>query len=218
MAVINIIIKKYPLFLMQMATIWSQRMSIAVSVFGTVLALIVMSFSGWLDNTYDILHTCWVLLIIWLFVAQSLLIRGEKNRGDLFYSLGRITEYCRAEWLALFVSLMPMALICSGIVSLCHNSLTTWLYQFLMMAMVIIVSSHAMSCNLLPKLIQLPYSKRIALMIVISGPWIIPAWLLGMTGGEAILNGGSFLYPLLGILGLLVFQMILGLLLDDPHA
>ena len=133
MAVNHILIKKFPLFLMQMATIWSQRLSIAVSIFVTVLIIIIMSFSGWLNNTFDILHTCWVLLIIWLFVAQILLIRGEKNRGDLFYSLGRIQEYCRAEWLALFASLMPMVLICSGIVSLSHGVLTTWIYQFLIM-------------------------------------------------------------------------------------
>ena len=176
---------RFSLIKLQLATLYSQRFTFAVAAFCDFILILAMAFAGWLDSAQNALYAVWIQIGLCICTTACLLTSGEKRRSELFLAQNRLSSYLHAEWTVFTAACSLFAFLWMIYIFISFLTLSETIYIFCMMFLVILISGHAILCNLQPLILHLPDSKRIALQLLTSGPWIIPAWLLGIIASSS---------------------------------
>ena len=201
---------------LQFATLYSQRFTFAIAAFCDFILILAMDFAGWFNTAQNTVYSVWIQLGLCICTTACLLTSGEKRRSELFLAQKRLSAYLRSEWIVFTLICSIFALL--WIVYLWLSFLTIYesLYIFGTMLLVTLISGHAILCNLQPLILHLPDSKRIALQLLTSVPWIIPAWLLGLTSSTSYIQGTFYYQTCLGLIALFLLQIAFGFMIGRP--
>ena len=218
----------YTMIKLHFAILWHGRMLIAASLFCMLLLCVAMSFAGWLDSPMGIQHAGWICLLIFIFaVTQTALYRAGR-RSVIFIAQKQFDAYIRGELCAVVVLLSGFAALWNLIAAVVTGLWMACLMNFVVMGLFCAIASHAAIANLEPHTVALIPSQRHLLLLVMSGPWILPAWILGLLAGNGFMAQQPDLMPVLLLLVLGLVQYVIGALFrrnladfkahpDEPH-
>ena len=191
------------------AILWSGRVRIAAALFCMLLLGVAMSFAGWLDSPAEIQNAGWICLLVFVFAMAQIEIAGAGRRAGIFIAQKQFEQYLYGEFCAVLVLSCGFAALWSLGAALVTGLWLQNLWLFLTKSLFCAIAVHAMIVNLEPYTVALRPSQRHLLSLVIAGPWVLPAWLVGLVAGDDIVSQQPCLIPVLAlvVLGLVQFAM-----------
>ena len=191
------------------AILWSGRMLVAAALFCMLLLCVAMSFAGWLDSPPEIQNAGWICLLIFVFAVSQIEIASAGKRAIIFIAQRQFAQYLRGEFCAVMVLLAGFAALWNLGAACVTGLWLPGLWLFGTMVLFCAIAVHAMTANLEPYTVALRPAQRHLLSLVIAGPWVLPAWIVGLVAGGNIVAQQSCLMPFLAlaVLGLVQFAM-----------
>lgn len=194
-----------------------RRSMLCVGGFLLAMLALALSFAGWFDDIPNTIYSGWCLLLIWNYIGIYLLAANDQGRCDTFRAIGKLKPWCLSEMFvhigfsAIFIAFMTILL------SL--QNLTIWAVITHVIAMFTFsaVSAQAVFVNLQPKLSSLPEAKRMALYAVISAPWNLTAWILGLFASKSSIFGTNAWWFTAAAALLGIFQFLMGMILSNEN-
>ena len=200
------------------AILYHGRMLIVAALFCILLLCVAMSFAGWFESPMDIQHAGWICLLIFIFSVTQIAHFSAGRRSAVFIAHKQFDAYLRGELCAVVVLLSGFAAIWNLVAALATGLWTACLLNFAVMVLFCVIASHAAIANLEPHTVALKPSQRHLLMLVMSGPWILPAWILGLMAGNDFISQQFDLIPVLSLVVLGLVQYALGALFRNHSA
>ena len=194
----------FSLLACQLAMIHARRTLLGVMAFVLVLLGIAIHYAGWFDSAVYLMGAGWVLMLVICYGLLYLFIADDSGRDAYFKALGLYRKWCWSQAAAHFLLLLPLIIIWGFILFLACGPYGVVVagIQLLFEA----VFAQATMVALQPRFVGVMKSKKLALMGVISGPWILTAWLLGLFASKAMLYGDSVSAFVVGLAILGVIQ------------
>lgn len=206
------------MLVLHLTSLWSGKQFLAVSAFVFVMLCVAMSYAGWFDSIANSVHAGWILILLWNYMGMGAVAYKDNGKSEFFLAIGRIQKWCFAAIIAHFLlSLCFIAVWCVGL-----GILYEWcvLLSTTGIGMVLFSLVFALSAlgNLWIKLIGQKPAIKLAIMTVVSAPWALAAWILGLFASQQALRGESAqMYLLmLGLFG--IIQSILFVLSRNEAA
>lgn len=202
------------LIVLQFALLWASRAIWGVVAFVLLLLLTALGIAGWLQTAEQILIVGWLSLLLHATAMFGVMALQNYSKYDYFLALKQAEAFQRAQCLVHVCSQVPLILVWG----LTFGTMTqAWICSgciCLVMFLFCTVSAQAVFGNLLPRLRSCTVSRNLALLLVVAGPWILTAWILGMTSANLMMiQTASFFdigLPVGGLLGLGIFQWWIG--------
>ena len=182
-----------------------------------LLLCIAMSFAGWLDSPLEIQNAGWICLLIFVFAISQIEIAGAGRRAKIFIAQRQFAQYLRGEFCAVMALSVGFAALWNLLTACVTGLWVTNLLVFLTMALFCAIAVHAMTANLEPYTVALKPSQRHLLSLVIAGPWVLPAWIVGLVAGEDIVMQQPCLMSILAMIVLGLVQFALGALFGNQN-
>ncbi|MBQ9396184.1 MAG: hypothetical protein IJU23_11825 [Proteobacteria bacterium] len=164
---------------------------ICVGGFLLVMLGLALSFAGWLDDVSNTIYSGWCLLLIWNYIGIYLLAANDRGRCDTFYAIGKIRPWCLSEMIVHIGFSFVFIALWSLLLATWDLSIGALLVHDTAMLVFSIVSAQAVFVSLQPRIFSLPESRRMALYAVISAPWNLTAWILGLFASKSLISGSS---------------------------
>lgn len=162
---------------MHLATLWARRGSLFIAGFVFGLLLIALAFGGWLDDQGSALTASWLSLALYAYGAFALVAGENKRRLAFFVARAESGAFLQAQGLAVLLSFLPFFLI--------------WGLVFVQFSDPMGFPWAAVAAQCLFVLVFLQAMQGIYRMlgllkigpmvyVLISGPWLLVAWLIGL--------------------------------------
>ena len=199
---------------LQFALLWAARGTWAVIAFTLLLVITAMGFGGWVQNPSHILFTGWIALLLHAVAMFVLMVSQNEAKYEYFVGLNQARAFQKAQTAVFICSQIPIILIWGLVFGIMTD---TWLnmgYICIVMILFCTICAEAVFGNLQTHLQTVPKCRRLALLLVVAGPWVLTAWILGWIAAEFIcIPQQSFCtscLPVLGLGGLGFFQWWIG--------
>lgn len=201
------------MILLHLASLRSGKHFIAVCAFLLLMICVAMAYAGWFDSSTDIMHSGWFLLLIWQYASMCAIINHDNGTSEFFLALGKIQKW---SWAAILVHFIVSSLFVAVWTIL--TSMMDTFNPVISAAMLLFCAVFSPSTlgNLNTKLIG--QSKKLAIITVISAPWTLTSWILGLYASNQAMNGESYCLFLLAISLIALFQIVLTLLPNHETA
>ena len=203
----------FPMLACHLAMLHARRSLLGVMAFTLLLMGIAAHYAGGFDSAAACISTGWIGLLIVSYGLLYLLFADNSGRDAYFKALGRYRAWCWAQaaahCLAIFPAIIVWVCILYGYMGISGIEIIG--IQLLFEA----VFSQATFVSLQPRFAGLSNAKRFALMGVISGPWILTAWMLGIFASYAILYDQNAVFFILGLMLLGAVQTGMGCALNE---
>lgn len=202
------------LIILQFAILWASRGIWAVIAFIMLLMLTALGFGGWLETPAHIQFAGWMLVLIHAAAMLVMMVAQNDKKYAYFAALKQAQPFQYAQMLVFTCSQVPVILIWTIGFGLISGAWRCAGGTGAVMLLFCYVCAQAIFGNLQKHLFLLSLSRRIALLIVVAGPWLVTAWILGMTSANYMMMPQKSLFecflPVLGLIGLGFFQWLLG--------
>lgn len=183
--------------------LWSRRSSWCVAFFVFGLLVTCMGFAGWLSDIHHATHAAWLCLIIFGYATFFLETSDDQPRLEWFEvrSLGGIylaTKGLVIAWMGVpIIAFWAVIQVLLGLElrTVLYIAATAWLFLVVFLATVLLTHRLMARFHLAPMV-----------QILISGPWVLVAWLLGLGATEAWLEGASGVWGWIGLLAMVALQ------------
>lgn len=196
--------RPWPMFVFQMAVLWSHRLSWATLGFVCILLWTASSLMHPEPSPADLMHTSWTNFLLYFVATAMIFIVGTRKKYAFFVGMKCTRAFHRAQIAAHLVSCLPVILLHACATALHSLSQATW--NALAMALFALVGAQAIFGNLQPHLKGLDEPRQYALTLVVSGPWVLTAWLMGLLGADFTAPNAHLFLCGLGVLGLLQYS------------
>lgn len=204
------------MFCVQLSILWANRGSLCVVLFLWIVFLTTLSLSGFLRSVSDNIIAEWLGLFILFMAMIMIFFVGSRKRFRFFLSLGCEKSWVRAQWFAINMALLPFIVLCffidcfavGGIQSLVIASLRLLFTSF---------GAQIVFGGLQKKISPLKPSVQYGILLVLSAPWLLMMYLLGIGCSLSLLNGENILLPVLGMIALGLCQALFSRFDDTPH-
>ena len=167
------------------ATILGRAVDFAILAFVLVLLFTAMSFAGWMDAPRDGMHCVWMGMLLCHYAVLMVFVDADGGRGAFFLARRRLRAWCWtqafAHWL---VSLVYIAVALVA-VAVGWGVGDGFFAQAGILVLFSFVFAQAAYTTLQPSFLAFSLSKRKALLLVISAPWTLTAWILGLAACDA---------------------------------
>lgn len=188
---------------LNMRLLWSRRSSWCVAFFVFGLLVTCMGFAGWLSEIHHATHAAWLCLIVLGYAMFFLETSDDQPRLEWFEVRSLGGAYLMAKGVVMAWMGMPIIAFWSTIQALLGLELrtvlcvavTAWLFLVVFLATVLLTHRLMSRFHLVPMV-----------QILISGPWVLVAWLLGLGATEAWLEGASGVWAWVGLLAMVALQ------------
>lgn len=199
-------------------TVLKERRSMAcVGAFLLIMLGLALSFAGWLDDVGNTIYSGWCLLLIWNYIGIYLLAANDHGRCDVFYAIGKIKPWCLSEMLVHIAFCTAFIAVWIVLLALHGLSAASLLIHALAMLVFSAVSAQAVFVSLQPRIFSLPENTRMALYAVVSAPWNLTAWILGLFASKSLVTD-STPWPFIIATALLGgFQFVTGTLFKNEN-
>lgn len=199
---------------LQFALLWAARGTWAVIAFVLLLAVTALGFGGWLQTSSHLLFTGWLVLLLHAVAMFVLMASQNDAKYEYFIGLNQARAFQKAQTVVFICSQIPVV----SLWGLIFGTMTkTWLdmgYICIVMILFCTICAEAVFGNLQMHLQTVPKSRRLALLLVVAGPWVLTAWILGWIATEFIWAPQKSFFtcclPILGLGGLGFFQWWIG--------
>ena len=204
---------------LQIAALYARRLGFGVACLGFVVVTAAMAGAGWLDTLHGQMYAGWIEVAAWMLIELSLLAAGENQRGQMLAALGKLREYLYAGMVAMMCAVLPLIIFWSTVIGVNGAGLRGALVMGLTMGIFCLITGQAIQGNLMPRTVHLVESQKVALILVMGIPWIVPAWMLGiLTTGMVLGQGEEWWRPLIGMALLGIMQGAVGLISQGNDA
>ena len=206
--------RRFPMLTYQMAVFWSRRLTLAVVCFVFTIFIIALGFAGYLANLQLMSQTGWVLLPLFSYASLYILISADPGRSEYFKAIGLWNRWCRSEILAHIIIQAGFVLLWCTLQILMYASPLNAAHQFGIMTLFAAIFSQSTLSGIQSRTLGLTAYKKLALMAVVSSPWVLAAWMIGFLASRAfMLQQPSYIQTLaLFILG--ISQILIHFALD----
>lgn len=185
-----------PMLTLQFAVLWSRRMDCLVGLFGFAMFCIAVSFSGELDTPHGWINTGWLGILITDYAQMLLLVHAGRDRCDFFQAQNRLTQWCVAQAAVCTLTSALLIALWNLIGIMRFQNDACFLQMIGIMTLFTLVFSLTTFTMLQPRILRFSSHKKLALLFVISLPWILTAYLLGIHATHAIQIDASPFLPL----------------------
>ena len=202
------------LIALQFAVLWGARHIWAVIGFVLLLVLTALGVGGGLQTQDQVLGAGWLMLLLHAMAMFSLMIAKNDQKYEFFLALKQNKAFQTAQIIVFLCSQLPVMIAWGlGFGMITGRWLDTGCVCFVMMIFCSICAQ-AVFQNLQNHLVCLSRERRLALLLVVAGPWILTAWILSMISANALImsqkSDVDVLLPILGLGGLGFFQWWIG--------
>ena len=204
------------MFCVQLSILWSNRGALFVVLFLWAVFLTTLSLSGFLRSVSDDIIAEWLGLFVLFMAMIMIFFVGSRKRFLFFQSLGCEKSWIRAQWVAINASLLPFILLCFFIDCFAVGCLQS----FVIAALRLLFTSFCAQIvfgGLQKKISTLTPSVQYGILLVLSAPWLLIMYLLGIGCSLSLLNGENIILPMLGMIALGLCQTIFSRFDDTPH-
>ena len=179
----------FPMTACHLAMLHARRMLLGVMAFVLLLVCLAMGYAGWFETIAELVSSGWILMLMVCYGLLYLFMADDSGRDAYFKGIGLYRRWCWTQAVVHFFVMVPL-IVLWGIVLAVVWGTGGWGMAG-MMLLFEAVFAQATMVSLQPRFVGLSKSKQLALMGVISGPWILTAWLLGVFGSKSLLYGDS---------------------------
>lgn len=201
-----------------LAVLWSRKVFWAIGSFIFLMLCVAMAFAGWFESIHDMTHAGWVLFLLWNYAVLFLLVAHDHGKSEFFLAMGMEKDWCRAEIVLHICFSVLFALIWAVLIGISHGFSCELFQMTGCMGLFSVVFAQAALGNLQTRIIGLVPAKKMALFAVVSAPWALTAWIIGLLVSNKIFQNDNPELFILLLLLLGIFQIILGLLFRDEPA
>lgn len=177
------------MLLCHFAMIYARRMLLGVMAFVLILVGIAMHYAGWFETALSGVNAGWIAMLMVCYGMLYLMYADRSGRDVYFKALGLYRRWCWSEAAVHFLVLLPLMLLWGG--WLCVELGPGGLAVAGVMMLFEAVFVQATFVSLQSRFVGLSDGKKLALMGVVSGPWVLTAWMMGMFASQALVYGQS---------------------------
>ena len=202
---------------LHLAILWSGRVFLISALFCLMLLCIAMAFAGWLETPMDMHHAGWICLLLFVFSIVQIDLASSGNRAAIFVAMRQSDAFARGKFSIVFGLCAVFSALWCLMLAAVHDVWAESLWILLAMVVFSAIACHAMILNLEPNTVSLRPVQRHLLLLVVSGPWILPAWILGLLAGGAALEGHDGIMQLMALVVLGLVQYAIGALFRESQ-
>ena len=180
---------RFPMIACHWAMLHARRTLLGVMAFVLLLVCLAMGYAGMFDTMAALVSSGWILMLVVCYGLLYLFIADDSGRDAYFKALGLYRLWCWTQAVVHFFIMLPLIILLGIILFFAVGA--GGLGMAGMMLLFEAVFAEATMVSLQPRFVGLSKSKKLALMGVISSPWILTAWLLGLFATKSLLYGDS---------------------------
>lgn len=205
------------MFCVQLSILWSNRGALCVVLFLWTLFFTTLSLSGLLRSVSDDIIAEWLGLFILFMAMIMIFFVGSRKRFLFFQSLGCEKSWVRAQWFAINASLLPFILLCFFKDCFAIGCIQSLVIASLRLLFTFFCAQIVFG-GLQKNISTLKPSVQYGILLVLSAPWLLIMYLLGIGCSLFLLNGENILFPVLGMIALGLCQALFSRLNNTPHS
>ena len=179
----NFFERLFPLITLQFVHFRALRTSWLILVLLALLVTLAMTFPVVPGDPLFWIRHLWIMALLLHAALMAISIADSRRTTLVMHSMQRLRQWIRAQILATLCVELPAASILWIIFGIAQSDPFTAFYNAMAMALFLTSTSIAVFGSLQTTLLSIDAAKANRIRLVVSAPWLLVAWIFGVSAG-----------------------------------